>query len=90
MALENLTLFELHLENSRFGPSFGDDEADEEASAEGEPSEESSGRGLGRILGALILVGVAAMAVRRFRSSGEEMGVEEDSDQITIEHAAEQ
>lgn len=90
MAFENLTLFELHLENSRIGPDFGGEGAAEEEMAAESESEESSGGGLGRIVGTLVLLAIVAMAVRRFRSSGEETGPEGETDQITIEHAAEQ
>lgn len=82
MALESLTLFELHLENSRIGPSFGGDD-EEEA-----PTEDASegGRGRGLTLGVLLLVAIAAAAgARRYRG-----GEAEDSEQISIEHAAEQ
>ena len=94
MVFENITLFELHLENSRFGPSFGDEdvEAEEEYADEGEQSEDSSGGGIGRVIGALVLMVVVGLAVRRFRSGGEAEPeeYEAEGDGITIEHAAEQ
>ena len=97
MVFENLTLFELHLENSRFGPSFGgDDEEEAEAAEEAYDAEETGdeggrGGGMRRALGVLLLFVVVGLAVRRYRSGGESMEdvVEEESEQITIEHAAE-
>lgn len=84
MAFENLTLFELHLENARIGPSFrGDDEEAEETEA---ASSSGGGRPVGRGVVALALLAVgAAVALRRLRG-----GSDGDSEQITIEHAVEQ
>ena len=89
MVFENLSLFELHLENSRFGPSFGADD-DEEVAVDAEAVEESSGgRGAGRFVGMLLFVGLVAFAVRRYRARGDDGMEQADLDEITIEEAAE-
>lgn len=86
MVFENLTLFELHLENARIGPSFGDEDDEMDAEA----VETSSGGGAGRLLGMLLVVGLVAFAVRRFRGrEGDDME-QTDLDEITIEEAPEQ
>lgn len=87
MVFENLTLFELHLENARFGPSFG---AEEDDDVEANAVEESSGGGAGRFVGMLLLVGLVALAVRRFRARGEDDTEQADLEEITIEEAVEQ
>jgi|GEM_PF-3796995 len=86
MVFENLTLFELHLENSRFGPSFGAEEEDE---VDVEAVEESSGGGAGRFFGMLLFVGLVAFAVRRYRARGEDDMEQSDLGEISIEEAAE-
>lgn len=89
MVFENLTLFEVHLENAHLGPAFGEEEAEEAPAEATEEDVESGGRGPGRSLGlVLFLVVVAAMAVRRYRSGGE--SVEEEIEEITIDQPAEQ
>ena len=92
MVFENVTLVELHLENSRFSASRGS-EAEEEGSfdVEVEGEEESGGGGIGRALGVLVFLVIVGAAVRRFRSGGDggdEVGVE-DAEGISIEQAAE-
>lgn len=96
MVFENITLFELHLDNPRFSAIRGGDAA-EEAAAEEETSEEyaseesaGSGGSFGRALGVLAFLVVAGLVVRRLRSGddGEAVGVEE-TEGISIEQAAE-
>lgn len=89
MAFENLTLFELHLEGTRFGPEFGSDEDEEAADHEVESEDESGGRRLGPVFGFLLLAVGVALAVRRFRGRVEDEP-SEDAEQISIETAAEQ
>ena len=77
MVFEKLTLFELHFEESQFGPkAFGESEGEEVTETEAEPEE--SGGGVSRLL---LLVGVslllsvaAALAARRFFGSDDEDG----------------
>ena len=93
MVFENLTLFELHMEGSRFGPDFGGEEEAEEAVAELSEGDDSGGRGRGLpLFGLLVLAVVAGLAFRRYRSGEEEEAeaFEEESDEITIEHTADQ
>ena len=90
MVFENVTLVELHLENSRFNAPGSGATEEEEASLEVE-EEESDGGGIGRALGVLVFLAIVGVAVRRFRSGGdggEEVGVEE-AEGISIEQAAE-
>jgi len=91
MVFENVTLVELHLENSRFNAPGSGASEEEEASVEVEIEEESGGGGMGRALGVLVFLAIVGFAVRRFRSGGdggEEVGVEE-AEGISIEQAAE-
>lgn len=89
MVFENLTLVELHLENSRFdagraGESAGEHVEEEEAATESE----SGGRSLRGPLMLLVLLAVGgAMAARRRRKSSKEESPE--AEQISIEQAAE-
>ena len=91
MVFENVTLVELHLENSRFSAPRGAEAEEEEASVEVEIEEESGGGGIGRALGVLVFLAIVGFAVRRFRSGddgGEEFGVGE-TEGISIEQTAE-
>lgn len=92
MVFENVTLFELHLENSRFSATRGG-EATETESFEAETGESSGGPGIGRALGVLFLLAVVGLAVRRYRSGGdggEEVGSAGEREGISIEQTAEQ
>ena len=98
MVFENITLFELHLENSRFRATRSEEsgwttESEEYDEYEESIDEESGGRSIGRIFGVLLFLAVAGLAVRRFRSGDEadadDVGVDE-AEGITIEQAAEQ
>ena len=100
MVFENITLIELHLENSRFSASRNAEsgwttESEEYDADEYEESaeEESGGRSLGRVFGFLLFVAIAGFAVRRYRSGGDDGGDEvgvDEAEGITIEQAAEQ
>ena len=88
MVFENLTLVELHLENSRFSAERGGESA--EAPEEVEAEEESGGGRMGRVLALVLFFVVAGAAVRRYRSGGEDGGAEgvEEAGGITIEESA--
>lgn len=92
MVFENVTLFELHLENSRFSATRGAESEEDTESYEVESGEESSGRGFGRVLGVLVFLVVVGLAVRRFRSGGEgeEYSGAGETEDVSIEQAAEQ
>lgn len=80
MVFENLTLIELNLEDARIGPRFGRE-------AEAAPTDEAGdGPRLGPAVAALLLLGIVGALLRR-RLRG---GAGGDSEQITIQHAAEQ
>jgi hypothetical protein len=93
MVFENVTLFELHLEKSRFSASRGGEaESEDETSYEAETEEESGGGGIGRTLGVLLVLVVAGLAFRRYRSGGdggEDLGTDQAED-VSIEQTADQ
>lgn len=99
MAFENLTLFEVNLENSRFGASRGESGSEETDSAESESGDardesasESGGRSKALPLGVVLFLVIGGLAFRRYRSGGDdetEVGTDE-TEGITIEQAAEQ
>lgn len=89
MSDRRITLFELHTHGDvQFGPStvpgMGSSEADVEVEAEAEQADEGGGSTAGRAFLALVVLVVAAAAVRRFRGGdGERPDVPlEESDEI--------
>ena len=103
MVFENLTLFEVNLENSRFSASRGGSSSEETESFESESYEDESsdvetesesggGRSKALPIGLLLVLVVSGLAFRRYRSGGdgEEAGDVDDTGGITIEQAAEQ
>jgi hypothetical protein len=74
MAFDNVTFFEVNLPNEVFGPSRADETDVERVEVE-EPADESGG-GKGTLLLATIALAGVAIAVRRFRSGGDEEDVE--------------
>lgn len=92
MVFENVTLFELHLENSRFSATRGAESEEETESYEFEDEEESGGGGIGRVFGVLVFLAVVGLAVRRYRSGdgGDELGGVDETEGVSIEQAAEQ
>ena len=98
MVFENLTLFEINLENSRFGVSRGASESEATESHESESggagaedeSESGGGRSKALPIGLVLVLVVGALAYRRYRSGGDDGGATEDTGGITIEQAAEQ
>lgn len=94
MVFENVTLFELHLENSRFSATKGESGSEEAGSAGDGASEAESGGGRSKAIpvGLLLLLVVGGVAFRRYRSGddGGEEGGADRAEGITIEQAAEQ
>lgn len=95
MVFENLTLFEVNLENSRFSASRGDESEEVETESYESESESESESGGGRSkalpLGLLLVLVIGGLAFRRYRSGGdggEEVGTGDEG--ITIEQAADQ
>lgn len=91
MVFENVTLFELHLENSRFSANRGAESEEEAESYEFEDEEESGG-GIGRVFGVLVFLAVVGLAVRRYRSGdgGDDLDGVDETEGVSIEQAAEQ
>ncbi|WEL16735.1 hypothetical protein SVXHr_0555 [Halorhabdus sp. SVX81] len=59
MVLENLTLFEVHLDNARIGPGMAnEDEPEPEATVADEAADADDGRSIGRLVIASIVVSI--------------------------------
>lgn len=79
MAIEELTLIEIDLEDARIGPVF------HRGGGEAPADDGDSGPGVGAGILVLLLAVGAALAARRLLG-----GRDGETEQITIEHAAEQ
>jgi len=91
--VREITMFELHFDGARFGPSFGSEEDDasddEHVDADVESDEESSGGSKLKPLVAVAGLVLVVMAIRRLRSGGDEedydIPIGEESESVSAE-----
>ncbi|WP_136690111.1 hypothetical protein [Halorhabdus amylolytica] len=94
MVFENLTLFEVHLEDATFSPTqiLGEGEADDERpagsddrAAANEHEEPTDGNGWGRVLALVVASLVVSVVIRKLVGDAEEPEVDIDAPEEPVD-----